>query len=65
MYVFETICRTLNLELDNLFFLKKDIKLVKNCGCKLRMKIADRNCGWSALWPLDAGSMFYNVATST
>ena len=55
MYVFKRICGTWNLELDIFDFFKKDIVLVKNCGCKLRMKIADRNCGWSALVPHGAG----------
>ena len=56
MCVFKRICSTWNLELDIFDFLKKDIPLVKNCGCRLRMKIADRNCRWSAFWPLDAGN---------
>ena len=41
------------------YFLKKDITLVKHCGFQLRVKIGDRNCGWSSLGPLDAGESKY------
>ena len=52
MYVFKRIRWAWNLKLDIfVFFKKKDITLVKNGECKF----ADRNCGWSALGPLDAG----------
>ena len=59
MSTFKRIRRTWNLELDTFVFFKKDITLVKNCGCKLQMKIADRNCGWSAIGPFDAGFYFH------
>ena len=55
MWILKRIRRNWNLELDTFVFFKKDIALVKNCRCKLRMKIADRNCAWSALGLLDAG----------
>ena len=40
MCVFKRILRKRNLELDG-FFYKKDITFVKNCRCKLRIKISD------------------------
>ena len=36
---------------------------LKNCACKLRMKIANRNCGWSALGSLDAGAQLHSITS--
>ena len=57
MCILKRIRRNWNLELDTFVFFKKHIALVKNCGCKFWMKIADRKSGWSALGPLDAGML--------
>lgn len=41
--------------------LKEDTTMDKIYGWKLKMKIADGNCGWSALGLLDAGPKSFKI----